>query len=129
MKCPKCNSAMEVVTFQNIEVNRCSKCNGIWFDEFELQDLRVLKGSEIIDKGDALLGKQYNKVDQISCPKCEGSGKMIRMVDPKQSHIWFECCKVCGGAYFDASEFKDLKQQTISDFFRNLFTKERVKKP
>ena len=57
--------------------------------------------------------------------KCGGTGKMIRMVDPKQSHIWFECCKVCGGAYFDAGEFKDLKQESISDFFRSFFTKER----
>jgi Zn-finger nucleic acid-binding protein len=67
MNCPKCNSSMEVVAFQGIEVDRCTSCKG----------------------------------------------------------IWFESCKRCGGAYFDAGEFKDLKEETLSDFIKDLFAKER----
>jgi transposase-like protein len=34
-------------------------------------------------------------------------GRMIRIVDVDQPHIWFEHCTVCGGSFFDAGEFRD----------------------
>ena len=43
MKCPKCDSDMEKVTIENLELDRCIACNGIWFDELELADLRISK--------------------------------------------------------------------------------------
>ena len=125
MQCPKCNSSMESVLFHDIEVDRCTKCKGIWFYEFTLDDLKAMKGSEAIDVGDPAVGKQQNKVGRIACPVCGGTGKMLRMVDIKNPQIWFECCHVCGGAYFDAGEFKHLKHETIADYFRNLFHEKR----
>jgi hypothetical protein len=54
---------------------------------------------------------------------------MIRMVDLRQHHIWFEHCTVCGGCFFDAGEFRDLAHETIWDFFRDLTTRERRRGP
>ncbi len=39
MNCPKCIAPMVKVTFHNIEVDRCSNCQGLWFDEFEREEL------------------------------------------------------------------------------------------
>ena len=50
---------------------------------------------------------------------------MIRMVDAKQSHIWFEHCGSCFGYFFDAGELRDLKEDTILDFIKSWFTPER----
>jgi hypothetical protein len=50
---------------------------------------------------------------------------MLRMVDVEQHHIWYESCAVCYGKWFDAGEFKDLQEESIVDFFRDLFTRER----
>ena len=44
MKCPKCDSDMEKVTIENLELDRCIACNGIWFDEFELADFKKHAG-------------------------------------------------------------------------------------
>ncbi|MBI4662376.1 MAG: zf-TFIIB domain-containing protein [Verrucomicrobia bacterium] len=125
MNCPKCQSTMEKAVYQGIEVERCTGCKGIWFDELERDDLLRLEGSEILDTGSAKIGKEFNKVDRLVCPACAGTGHMLRMVHPKQSHIWFECCKVCGGIFLDAGEFRDLKDETIFDFFKALLTPER----
>lgn len=114
---------MESVTFAQVEVDRCTSCKGIFFDEFEKEELRKMKGAEEIDVGSSKLGKSFNKIDRITCPRCSAS--MIRMVDLEQPHIWFEHCKVCGGSFFDAGEFRDLKEHSILDFFRDLVTKER----
>ena len=123
MECPKCRALMEAITFQSIEVDRCTGCKGLWFDMKEEQRLKELRGSEQLDSGDPEIGRRYNQVGNIACPRC--TAKMLRMVDPKQSHIWFESCPVCYGVFFDAGEFTDWKQQTLLDFFRDLFAKER----
>lgn len=123
MNCPKCGAVMEQVIFEDIQVDRCTRCKGLWFDEFEKDDLQRLEGAEAIDIGDPRTGRQYNKSDSYPCPKCKGV--MIRMVDPRQSHIWFEQCGSCRGTFFDAGEFRDLKEHTLSDLLKSWFTRER----
>ncbi len=123
MNCPKCSAAMDKVQYESIEVDRCTDCKGIWFDMLEQEHLKAIEGSEEIDIGDPEVGKQTNIVDQITCPVCES--RMIRMVDGRQPHIWFESCTVCYGVFFDAGEFRDYKQESILDFFRDLFSRER----
>ncbi|GEM_PF-1374867 len=34
--CPHCNDVMKVVDYQNVRVDVCTKCQGIWFDRYEL---------------------------------------------------------------------------------------------
>ena len=123
MACPKCGADMEKVTYQEIKVDRCTRCKGIWFDMLEAEQLKTLKGSEDIDTGDPKLGKVFSKVEKINCPVCHT--QMIRMVDLDQPHIWYEGCTVCYGLFFDAGEFRDYKEETVLDFFKDLFTKER----
>jgi uncharacterized protein len=123
MNCPKCDAPFEAVTFQEVEVDRCTQCQGLWFDSQEEQKLRALKGSEQIDVGDPQTGKKFNQIANVHCPKCKA--KMLRMVDPEQPHIWYESCPVCYGLFFDAGEFTDWKETTLFDWFRDLFAKER----
>jgi Zn-finger nucleic acid-binding protein len=114
---------MEVVAFKDVEVDRCTLCKGLWFDSFEADQLKDMKGSEEIDIGDPEVGRVFNRDDRIDCPRCKTG--MIRMVDPKQTHIWMESCTVCHGVFFDAGEFRDFKRYTVVDFFRGLRAGER----
>ena len=66
MNCPKCNSLMEKVDYETIEVDRCIGCHGIWFDMLEAERLKTFKGSEKIDIGDPKQGKRYNAVEAIN---------------------------------------------------------------
>jgi Zn-finger nucleic acid-binding protein len=111
------------VTFNSLEVDRCTDCQGIFLDEFEKEQLQQMKGADAIDSGDAEVGREFNRVDCIQCPRC--GTRMIRMVDLDQPHIWFERCTICGGSFFDAGEFKDLTRHTIVDFFKDLLVQER----
>ncbi len=123
MICPKCESTMEQVVYEGIEVDRCTSCKGLWFDSGEMEALSAANAAASIDVGDARAGAQMSEIDRYPCPRC--SGGMVRMVDPKQSHIWYEKCSSCGGSFFDAGEFRDLAEKSISDFFKSLFTPER----
>jgi Zn-finger nucleic acid-binding protein len=109
--------------FHSIEVDRCTDCQGIFFDEFEKERLQAMKGSDSIDIGDADVGREFNRVDRIFCPRC--TGLMIRMVDVDQHHIWFEHCTVCGGSFLDAGEFRDLAHHTVVDYFKDMLAHAR----
>jgi len=123
MNCPKCRAMMEKVEYHSIVVDRCSHCKGIWFDMLEAEQLKAVRGAEQIDTGDPEIGKKYNTIDKVECPKCHTV--MGKMVDSNQPHIWYESCDVCYGVFFDAGEFRDYKEENIIDFFKDLFRKPR----
>ena len=123
MQCPKCSSDMEKVTYESIEVDRCLGCKGIWFDMLEAEHLKAIAGSESIDVGDDALGKEQDEARQVDCPTCKGP--MIKMVDRGQPHIHYEACTVCHGLFFDAGEFRDFKEQSVLEFFGDLFGRRR----
>ena len=110
MKCPRCSSAMETVQVEDVQIDRCTQCGGLWFDEFELTDLKAKQGSEKVDTGHADKSNQHSQA-RINCPKC--STFMLRMVDSQQPHIWYETCEECGGSFFDAGEFRELKHHNF----------------
>jgi Zn-finger nucleic acid-binding protein len=114
---------MEPVVFDGIEVDRCTACKGLWFDSREDEKLRARRGSAVIDTGDRALGRAHNDVRDVRCPRC--TSRLVRMVDAAQPHIWYEGCAVCGGAYFDAGEFRDSMSRTLLDVFRDWFARER----
>ena len=76
-----------------------------------------------MDDGDPKVGRESDKIGRVKCPKCDEP--MLRMVDNDQPHIWYESCPVCYGLFFDAGEFRDFKEETVLDFFRDLWIKER----
>ena len=122
MQCPKCDSSMAAVTTDAGTVDRCSACGGLWFDL--LEEKAQIGFAEQLDTGEAERGSTFNAVDRINCPVCANT-PMTRMVDNDQPHIWFESCPSCNGRFFDAGEFKDLADRSLSDFIRGFATKAR----
>jgi Transcription factor zinc-finger len=39
MLCPRCNAALKVTKFENVSVDRCDNCGGLWLDAGELAQL------------------------------------------------------------------------------------------
>lgn len=123
MRCPKCRSDMEQTNYDGTEIDRCSICSGLWFDAGEVEALLNKEAAVAIDTGSARTGRRANQIDHYDCPRCGGT--MVQKVDPQQQHIHYETCSSCAGSFFDAGEFLDLSQVTISDFFKRLVTPSR----
>jgi Zn-finger nucleic acid-binding protein len=124
MICPKCSARMQTIMHAGLYVERCVGCKGLWFDMLELEHMAAIEGSEVIDIGSDELGRRFREVDDIDCPHC--SAPMLKMVDARQSQIWYEGCPSCYGVFFDAGEFRDYREKTILNFFEDLFAKERL---
>jgi Zn-finger nucleic acid-binding protein len=123
MICPKCLSTMEAVRFEEIEVDRCTNCRGIWFDLLEEERLKELEGSRCIDVGPRELGRRYDEIREIECPRCHTP--LIKMVEASQTHLRYESCTVCHGLFFDAGEFTDFTDESIGDSLRYWFAQRR----
>ena len=111
MKCPKCLGSMETVLFNEVEVDRCGKCNGLFFDHLEKETLRSMEGAEALDIGDEFVGARFNEILDVACPKCKTKMEHVLHTDPFE--IKFECCPACKGIYFDAGEFRDYLEDEI----------------
>lgn len=121
MNCPKCHSKFETISYGEIQVERCLGCQGLWFDMLEKEDLIKIEGSEAIDIGNDQVGEEYDDHRKIKCPHC--MVEMIPMVDKDQHHIKYESCQNCFGTFFDAGEFRELKENSvIKRFFDMLKT-------
>lgn len=125
MECPKCMGKMHLVSYgPKIRINRCEGCYGL-FCKPEMVEamLEEWMADEILDCGNKKIGRKFDKIDNIDCPDCRI--QMDKVYDDRQSHIWLESCSRCGGVFFDAREFTDLKYVTLLDFFRDLFKGKR----
>ncbi|MEE4353802.1 MAG: zf-TFIIB domain-containing protein [Desulfatiglans sp.] len=49
MKCPKCGADLSEVNYQNVMIDTCNECKGIWLDHGEL---------ELLAKGEARFSKR-----------------------------------------------------------------------
>jgi uncharacterized protein len=54
MTCPKCGEPLKARSFQKIEIDQCTGCNGIWLDAGEMEQVA---GKE----NDSWLGKFWQK--------------------------------------------------------------------
>lgn len=41
MKCPKCGTQLEEITFGGVSVDKCFNCEGMWLDDGELERLQT----------------------------------------------------------------------------------------
>ena len=120
--CPKCGGEFEARTVdEGITVEQCHQCFGLFVPAGMTRKLLANWGPDtMVDTGSESVGKKYDKIDDIDCPKC--GVRMDKIEDLDQPHIWIESCPVCAGTFFDAGELTDLKEKTLSDWFKR-FTK------
>lgn len=121
MECPKCNSPMKEIKIEilhgHVIIDKCESCQGLWFDHGEAEALKGNWMADFADSGDPDVGKSYNVVRDIDCPRC--SKKMTHIADPRQPHLLYELCDE-HGIFMDAGEFTDYKHETPMDLFRGL---------
>lgn len=123
LSCPKCSAAMEPVMADGHEVDRCTRCAGIWFDAGELDWLAQSEIAEAIDTGDVREGRAMNEVTDVDCPRC-GRG-MQHVPDEHKPDIHYEVCVECEGAFLDAGEFRDLARLSLAEVVKALFATAR----
>jgi hypothetical protein len=106
MKCPKCKTeSFAAFSVQEVEVDRCSSCNGIWFDAQELvqlltEDARQLTLLREGEKKAELDAKRGN------CP--HDNSPLLRVYSSINRSVIVDACPQCRGIWLDGGEFEKL---------------------
>jgi Zn-finger nucleic acid-binding protein len=123
ISCPKDGQTMTRLDADGVAVDRCPDCGGIWLDLGELRELldRDPEAAPLI----TLLDRAERRVQRKNPPKtpdewtCPRDGaRLTSLRDPRQPHLEYELCSICGGVYFDAGELNDLSRQTLLERLR-----------
>jgi Zn-finger nucleic acid-binding protein len=106
MDCPKCETAsLEKCNIKGVEVDRCRKCQGIWFDDKELAALLDLTRKELRSVGSGKDSESLN-LKRGRCPR-DGSD-LLRVFSPKNRTVVLDTCAKCGGIWLDGGELLKL---------------------
>ena len=115
MKCPACSNLMIVVEHENIELDYCMDCSGVWFDAGELELLlerMELEGSSL--SLDSILTSPEAKSSEKKrkCPICRQ--KMKKATVGHEPEVLIDACQRGDGLWFDKGEVGQLITQ-LSD--------------
>jgi Zn-finger nucleic acid-binding protein len=109
---------MRAMQVERTEVDRCTACEGLWFDALEENDFREKSSIDTLDPPGAVAAAGRNEQRRVDCPRCHSP--MIRMLDRRTRSVWYESCPVCYGKFFDAGEFRAIQPRTMMDVLRGM---------
>lgn len=104
--CPKCDTQLFILKFQEIEVDFCHRCRGLWIDAGELEDLLRRTGAHADDP--LLLFQQQTGSQapgrQHLCPRCDRPLHEINV----GTALTLDRCPASHGLWFDEDELQRL---------------------
>jgi Zn-finger nucleic acid-binding protein len=102
LRCPKCKSEILLRKRNpksNVEVDVCSKCHGMWFEDRELEQMVAVASKE--------LGVPHDSTFSVlRCPACSDS--LLRRFLYPQTKINVEMCRFCNGLWITKEQLKDI---------------------
>lgn len=119
MQCLKCDGELKVVNLEGIDVDKCDKCSGIWFDLGEID--KFLAGSSISTLKNEIKNNQGHDELKVKCPRCKGNGNMIRVASLKASGVHIDTCSVCYGQWLDGGELETLTNSGFINKIKSIF--------
>lgn len=130
MNCPVCKKPMIVMELDQVEIDHCIECNGIWLDSGELELL--LEGAE--GKDSLLNSFKENKNVKESwrkCPIC--LKKMIKVLAGEpQGAVLIDKCKNNHGLWFDSKELMQIilmgslgKDNRVISLLKEMFSSQK----
>ncbi len=112
MLCPVCGEHLIILELDQVEIDYCHSCGGIWLDAGELELL--LENSA---EKDVVLSELNNKAEtdenKIKCPICRK--KMEKVLVDSQDPIIIDKCKRGDGLWFDEGELEMVVEQGSLD--------------
>lgn len=106
MNCPACKNSLIILELNQIEIDYCTNCKGIWFDKGELE---LIHSEEVRNDLKDLFREELNSTEQIiKCPICKMKMKKFQF---DQSGIIIDNCSD-HGFWFENGELKSLLRRT-----------------
>ncbi len=126
MTCPNCQKkTLQQIEFHKLPVDKCSLCQGLWFDYDELRQAKDKKDANL-NWLDIDLWRESNKIAVTAGKKkCPGCQKKLYQIKYGGSDIEVDVCNNCQGVWLDKGEFGQiiayLKEKVNTDDLKKYF--------
>lgn len=103
MNCPACKHSMVILELNQVEIDYCSACKGIWLDNGELELIFSNSNQKEISKS-FTVKKDFLEAKR-RCPICK---KKMEKVEFENTGIILDRCTNNHGLWFDSGELKSI---------------------
>ena len=103
MNCPSCKNPMIILELNQVEIDYCSLCKGIWLDNGELELIFSSSDRKEISKSFSI--KNDFAEEKRKCPNCK---KKMEKVEFENTGIIIDRCVNNHGLWFDNGELRSL---------------------
>jgi Zn-finger nucleic acid-binding protein len=104
MICPKCSGNLSLIETEGIELDYCTHCHGVGFDQGEVTAYFGL-AQDVPEE----TGRSLGRTKALDCPKCK-DGLLYEIQYCSVSPLMIDLCDTCQFIWLDTGEVKDLKQ-------------------
>ncbi len=103
MNCPSCNHPLVILELNQIEIDYCMNCHGIWLDDGELE-LLLQDSQEKTKLLDSFVVDKNSGEKPVRCPICRK--KMDKVLCGTENKITLDKCKKQHGIWFNEGELE-----------------------
>jgi Zn-finger nucleic acid-binding protein len=108
MDCPRCSVPLKKLVIDDIELDECPQCVGVWFDQGELDQARNMVDPDLSwwDFDIWSRQEQFRLAPQpIQCPNCRAD---MFAFNYAETEIEVDVCSQCKGVWLDGGEFEKI---------------------
>ncbi|MFC1807441.1 zf-TFIIB domain-containing protein [Candidatus Omnitrophota bacterium] len=140
MDCPKCVGKLQKKKVEDIEVDACFACEGIWFDAGELEAIikadstdrfdYIDVGREAFDGEEAAQAGVNLNDKKGKCPRCDDGTVLTQTQYEKEEMIKVDICPKGHGIWLDGGEVQALRDKSLKYYMKLIkysFSKEGLK--
>ena len=117
---------MVILELNQVEIDYCTNCHGIWLDDGELK-LLLQNSEEKMKLLSTFVVDNNNKEKKIKCPIC--LKKMDKVLCGTENKVTLDKCKRHHGIWFNEGELETVvemggldKQNKIIDLLKDMFS-------
>jgi uncharacterized protein len=115
MDCPRCQKPLIILESDQVEIDYCASCRGVWLDSGELE---LLLGSS--HETHIEFHPDNNAPERpLKCPRCHK--KMSKINGGKDKAVLLDSCKNGHGLWFDAGELETILKNEKIDSDNRIF--------
>lgn len=113
LECPKCHHPLKVALQEDVEVDTCERCKGVWVDVFEEKAILQMRPEVFTVDELRRLRKSYKPLGRLEKPRYVPCPICKQLMNRRNwgSHSGV-CVDKCGdhGSWFDAGELEKVRE-------------------
>lgn len=117
MECPRCNVEMTPLEGEDISLQRCAECSGIFTTPDDINRILLRASLPVLDRLD---GRANLEEISVECPECSVDLTVIE--GQAKNGLRFDTCEGCAGIWLDLKDpeddedFKKIEEAIVEHF-------------